>query len=52
VVLHAGTVAEYGPVEQILTRPADPYTMRLIEDVPKLARPGQPDGSAADRSAD
>ena len=37
VVLHAGTVVESGPVEQILTRPADPYTMRLIEDVPKLA---------------
>jgi len=45
VVLHAGTVAESGPVEQILTRPADPYTIRLIEDVPKLAgpeRPGEP----------
>jgi peptide/nickel transport system ATP-binding protein len=51
VVLHAGTVAEYGPVEQILTRPADPYTVRLIEDVPKLARPGQPDGSAAELGA-
>ena len=45
VVLHAGTVAESGPVEQILSRPADPYTIRLIEDVPKLAgpeRPGEP----------
>jgi len=40
-------VAESGPVEQILTRPADPYTVRLIEDVPKLAgpeRPGEPSG--------
>jgi ABC-type dipeptide/oligopeptide/nickel transport system ATPase component len=36
VVLRAGAVAESGPVEQILSRPADPYTVRLIEDVPKL----------------
>jgi ABC-type glutathione transport system ATPase component len=37
VVLRAGTVAESGPVEQVLSRPADPYTIRLMEDVPKLA---------------
>ena len=36
VVLRQGTVAESGPVEQILEHPADPYTQRLIEDVPKL----------------
>jgi putative hydrolase len=29
-------VAESGPVEQILERPADPYTQRLVEDAPKL----------------
>jgi peptide/nickel transport system ATP-binding protein len=52
MVLHAGTVAESGPVEQILTRPADPYTMRLIEDVPKLAGPEPPDGAAAKLIAD
>jgi peptide/nickel transport system ATP-binding protein len=40
VVLQAGSVAESGPVEQILTRPANPYTIRLMEDVPKL-RTGQ-----------
>jgi peptide/nickel transport system ATP-binding protein len=43
VVLCAGAVAESGSVEQILTRPTDPYTIRLMEDVPKLAgieRPG------------
>jgi peptide/nickel transport system ATP-binding protein len=43
VVLCAGAVAESGPVEQVLTRPTDPYTIRLMEDVPKLAgieRPG------------
>jgi peptide/nickel transport system ATP-binding protein len=37
VVLSAGEVAESGPVEQILERPAHPYTIRLMEDVPKLA---------------
>jgi ABC-type oligopeptide transport system ATPase subunit len=28
--------AESDPVEQILEHPADPYTIRLMEDVPKL----------------
>jgi peptide/nickel transport system ATP-binding protein len=37
VVLHQGTVAESGPVEQILEHPAAPYTRRLVEDVPKLS---------------
>jgi peptide/nickel transport system ATP-binding protein len=37
VVLHQGTVAESGPVEQILEHPAAPYTQRLVEDVPKLS---------------
>ena len=37
VVLHQGTVAESGPVEQILEHPAVPYTQRLVEDVPKLS---------------
>jgi oligopeptide/dipeptide ABC transporter ATP-binding protein len=36
VVLRQGTVAESGPVEQIMEHPADPYTQRLMEDVPKL----------------
>jgi peptide/nickel transport system ATP-binding protein len=36
VVLRVGAVAESGPVEQILEHPADPYTQRLMEDVPKL----------------
>jgi len=37
VVLRDGAVVETGPVEQILEHPADPYTIRLIADVPKLA---------------
>jgi peptide/nickel transport system ATP-binding protein len=39
VVLRQGGVAESGPVEQILERPAHPYTRRLIADVPKLEQP-------------
>jgi peptide/nickel transport system ATP-binding protein len=39
VVLRRGEVAESGPAEQILQNPADPYTQRLMEDVPKLRRP-------------
>jgi ABC-type dipeptide/oligopeptide/nickel transport system ATPase component len=29
-------VVESGPVEQILEHPEDPYTARLMADVPKL----------------
>jgi peptide/nickel transport system ATP-binding protein len=47
VVLHQGAVAESGPVEQVLERPADPYTQRLMEDVPKLRRSGSPGPSSA-----
>jgi peptide/nickel transport system ATP-binding protein len=47
VVLRAGAVAESGPVEQILTCPADPYTIRLMEDVPKLVGSERPGGAAA-----
>jgi peptide/nickel transport system ATP-binding protein len=36
VVLREGSVAESGPVDQILEHPSDPYTQRLIEHVPKL----------------
>ncbi|MGH9296331.1 MAG: ATP-binding cassette domain-containing protein, partial [Acidimicrobiales bacterium] len=37
VVLCEGRVVENRPVDQILEHPEDPYTIRLIEDVPKLA---------------
>jgi peptide/nickel transport system ATP-binding protein len=40
VVLRDGVVAEAGPVELILEHPADPYTQRLIEDMPKLRELG------------
>jgi peptide/nickel transport system ATP-binding protein len=38
VVLREGEMAESGPVEQVMEHPADPYTQRLMEDVPKLSR--------------
>jgi peptide/nickel transport system ATP-binding protein len=44
VVLCNGIVVEAGPVEQVLEHPADPYTVRLIRDVPKLAVAGLPGG--------
>jgi peptide/nickel transport system ATP-binding protein len=47
VVLSAGEVAESGPVEQILERPAHPYTIRLMEDVPKLAGLARPGSTSA-----
>ncbi|MDR2983937.1 MAG: ABC transporter ATP-binding protein [Nocardiopsaceae bacterium] len=37
VVLRDGAVVESGPVEQVLERPADPYTARLMADVPRLS---------------
>jgi peptide/nickel transport system ATP-binding protein len=45
VVLCEGRIVEIGPVEQVLEHPKDPYTIRLIEDVPKLAEVGSgPEG--------
>jgi len=40
VVLCDGAVVESGPVEQILEHPEDPYTARLMADVPKLETTG------------
>jgi peptide/nickel transport system ATP-binding protein len=37
VVLRQGAIVEAGPVEQVLARPASPYTARLMADVPRLA---------------
>ena len=37
VVLCEGRVVEAGPVEQILEHPREPYTIRLMEDVPRLS---------------
>ena len=42
VVLRQGEVAESGLAGQILDHPADPYTRRLVDDVPSLTLPGAP----------
>jgi peptide/nickel transport system ATP-binding protein len=36
VVLSSGRVVESGLVDEVLKQPKDPYTIRLMEDVPKL----------------
>ena len=51
VVLRDGAVVETGTVEQVLDRPADPYTARLMQDVPKLTGAGTPGPSAPDAAA-
>jgi peptide/nickel transport system ATP-binding protein len=33
-VLYRGRIVEAGPTEQVLTRPQDPYTVRLLQSVP------------------
>ncbi|MFZ0172227.1 MAG: ABC transporter ATP-binding protein, partial [Acidimicrobiales bacterium] len=54
VVLCEGRLVESGTVDDVLEHPKEAYTMRLMEDVPKLARAGvaweaapQPAGAAA-----
>lgn len=37
VVLHDGRVVERGPTARVLTHPEDEYSIRLLEDVPKLS---------------
>src|SRR5580704_7666081 len=45
VVLRNGAVVESGPVQQVLEHPDDPYTQRLMDDVPKLRTdPGRAPG--------
>jgi peptide/nickel transport system ATP-binding protein len=41
VVLSEGHLVEAGPVGEVLERPRHPYTVRLMEDVPKLAGSAQ-----------
>jgi peptide/nickel transport system ATP-binding protein len=44
IVLRDGAMVESGPVEQILERPEDPYTIQLLQDVPRLATAGDRGG--------
>jgi peptide/nickel transport system ATP-binding protein len=34
-VMHSGRIAESGPTQQVLASPADAYTIRLLESVPR-----------------
>ena len=36
IVLHEGRVVERGPTDRVLSAPQDAYTIRLLEDIPKL----------------
>jgi peptide/nickel transport system ATP-binding protein len=38
IVLSEGRVVESGPVDKVFERPEDPYTIRLMEDAPKVSR--------------
>ena len=40
VVLSEGSVVEQGPVEEVLERPRAEYTIRLLQDIPKLSETG------------
>jgi peptide/nickel transport system ATP-binding protein len=37
-VMHRGRIVESGPVEEVLTRPRDPYTIKLLDSVPRSER--------------
>jgi oligopeptide/dipeptide ABC transporter ATP-binding protein len=40
-IMYAGTVVETGPVQDVFSRPAHPYTKGLLDSVPEHARPGE-----------
>jgi peptide/nickel transport system ATP-binding protein len=48
VVLSKGRVVESGPVGPVFEQPQDPYTIRLMEDVPTLSRAGYDVGLRAE----
>jgi peptide/nickel transport system ATP-binding protein len=48
VVFREGRIVDGGPIERVLEHPSDPYTVRLMDDVPKLAESLAP-GSAGIR---
>ena len=39
-VMYAGRVVESGPVQEVLTRPAHPYTLALLDSVPQAREEG------------
>ena len=47
-VMYAGLIVEEGPAEEVLSRPAHPYTADLLAAVPSFDRPGPPPLSPAE----
>ncbi|MEM3192798.1 MAG: ABC transporter ATP-binding protein [Candidatus Parvarchaeota archaeon] len=43
-VMYAGTIVEFGPTNLVFTNPKHPYTIMLIDSVPKLVGGGVPKG--------
>lgn len=41
LVMYAGEVCEYGPVDRVINQPHHPYTRALLESVPRVEAPGQ-----------
>jgi peptide/nickel transport system ATP-binding protein len=39
-VLYLGEIVEEGPTDEVMSRPKHPYTRRLLESIPRPARPG------------
>lgn len=37
-VMYLGRIVEIGPVEEVITRPAHPYTQALVDSIPDLGR--------------
>ena len=50
-VMYAGQMREFGPAEEVMLRPKDPYTKELLASIPRLhgeVKPGYVSGSAPD----
>lgn len=41
LIMYAGRVAEYGPIDEVFRRPAHPYTRGLLGSIPGAAHRGQ-----------
>jgi peptide/nickel transport system ATP-binding protein len=50
VVFRDGRIVDAGSIDQVLERPGDPYTIRLMDDVPKLAESERRARPAANQS--
>ncbi len=51
-ILHEGEIVECGSLDEVLTRPAHPYTQQLLACVPWLPRPATPAASVPKLVAD